>query len=68
MKEYNLEQAAAFLNVKPDTVLDYIRSGELDAEKIGDHYKITDEDLSLFKQLKAKGVVARHDHRCKGEE
>ncbi len=59
-------EAAEILGVKEETVLSYIKTGELEAEPAGNHYKIAAEDFELFKELKNKGIFTRSPHRCKG--
>lgn len=62
---YSVERVARLLKVKPETVLSYIRSGKLNAEKIGNTYKISSEDLLDFLEMILKGAALRTERRCK---
>ncbi|MCL5410447.1 MAG: helix-turn-helix domain-containing protein [Patescibacteria group bacterium] len=47
-KYMTVEQVAEILQVHWQTILHYIRKGQLHAFKIGKGYRITDDDLDKF--------------------
>ena len=42
------EQVAEILKVRKDTVYSWIRAGKLPAAKLGNRYRISEEDLQAF--------------------
>lgn len=42
---YNVDDAAAMLSVKPATLREWLRSGKVKAVKLGNSWKITDNEL-----------------------
>jgi excisionase family DNA binding protein len=42
------DEVAAFLKVQKSTVYRYIREGKLPAAKIGNQYRVTEDDLEAF--------------------
>ena len=45
---YTIPEICEILNVKPRTVYKYIREDKLNAFKVGNHWRITDEALQDF--------------------
>jgi excisionase family DNA binding protein len=55
-KIYSTEEAAAILGVKPETVRQWIRKGELGAVKAGPRlWRVRESDLQKFLQTKPEG-------------
>lgn len=48
MKTYGLEEAAAFLNISPDTLKDFAGSGVVPGAKIGKCWVFSDESLEQY--------------------
>ncbi len=61
---YSVEKVARLLKVKPETVASYIVSGKLNAEKLGNTYKIPLEDLLDFLEIQIRGLELRRERRC----
>ena len=48
MEFYTLKEVAKMLRVSMTTIYRYVESGKLSAVKIGNSYRVTDEDLRKF--------------------
>lgn len=48
MEFYTLKEVAKMLRVSMTTIYRYVESGKLNAVKIGNSYRVTDEDLRKF--------------------
>ena len=45
---YTPEEIAEILKVEPDTIRRYLRDGKLKGFKVGNHWRIKEEDLQEF--------------------
>ncbi|HQD52570.1 MAG TPA: helix-turn-helix domain-containing protein [Bacillota bacterium] len=61
---YTVPEVAVTLKVTPETVLNYIFAGEMTAEKLGNTYRITVEDLKDFLISKSEGLLLKRERRC----
>ena len=48
IKVYSLEEVSKILNVTTRTLYDYLKSGKLKGFKIGNKWRITQEELKQF--------------------
>ena len=58
MKTYNIEEAAKFLHISPDSMLDLAGSGEVPGAKIGRAWVFADEDLADYLRREVKKQTA----------
>ena len=58
MNVYTVKQVAEILQCDTETVRNYIRKDKLEASKLGNRYRITEEDLKKFLQNQ-KGKVQK---------
>lgn len=63
MKTFNLEGAAAYLNVSPDTMRDLAADGDVAGAKIGKAWVLTEAHLDefLLKEIKKQTAARRND-------
>lgn len=55
IKVYTIREAAAILKVTERTMYTYIKSGDLKASKIGNRWRVSEEDIRLFLTSGKKG-------------
>lgn len=48
MEVYTVQEVAEKLKVDPETIRRYIKDGTMQASKLGNRYRITEEDLREF--------------------
>lgn len=47
-KVYTLKETAAILGIAERTLLDYLKKGRIKGQKIGGHWKISENNLQAF--------------------
>lgn len=67
IKVYTMQECAEILKCTRQTVYNFIREGKLAAAKIGNIYRITDEDINAFLDAGRQETIRRNEKRKKAK-
>lgn len=64
---YTLQECAEILKCTRQSVYNFIRAGKLPAAKIGNIYRITDDDINAFLDAGRLETIRRNEKRKNGK-